>query len=301
MTTLIEKFDENSATATAAAWPKLREILSRASTPKATDHTKLSESMQALNITRSDLPHLVETLAEFTGLANVDECLAQALTSAENARAELVKAESEGEVKVKAFREWRDQFQIHIFRIKAFVEAAAKGITSAQQRRERRIEIARQHRELVGTDEAQAVIAAEQARQDEQARIQRDELAVEARKSALNGGFGDVVRFLPDDELSTLADLVARGQLTRGHIDPGDEHPDRLIEPGLMSDMFSELVNERRQALAAQLARGEITRTEAGKSVVELAVHRRLIPAKDADDSAREFRQEARVTGGWKR
>jgi len=301
MTTLIAKFDENTATKTAAAWPHLREILARADRPKPTDHTRLAEAMAVLNITRADLPRLVETLAEFTALVTVDEQLAQALRTAENAKSELAKAEAEGEVKSREFREWRDQFQFHLFRIRAFVEAADKGTTAAQQRRDRRIEIAKQHPELVGIAEAQAVIDAEQARQDEQDRIQRVELAVAARKSAMNGHFSHVVQHIPAGELDAMIEKLARGTLTRGDIDQTDEYHARIVEVNHIEAPAEAKLITLRESLAARLGRGEITRSEAGPAVVALAIKRGLIRAKDSDDSTVATREPARVTGGWTR
>jgi len=301
MTTLIEKFDATTATETAAAWPKLREILSRADKPKKDDHIKLGEAMQVLGITRSDLPRLVEVLAEFAGLVNVDERLMQALVTAENAKSELAKAEADGEVKVKAFVEWRDTFQIHLFRIRAFVEAADKDIATAQQQRERRIGIARQHPELVGIAEAQAVISDEQDRQDEQDRIQRDELAAEARKSALSGHFSHIMQHLPADEFDAMIEKLARGILTRGDINPNDEYHDRLIEVNHIEDPAETKLLALRGSLAARLGSGAITRTEAGKAVVSMAIQRGLIRAKATDDSPVAPREQAVVTGGWQR
>jgi len=299
MTTLIAKFDENTATATAAAWSQMREIMARADRPKPTDHVRLAEAMAALGITRDKLPDLLAITKEFAGLVNVDEQLAQALVSAENAKAELAKAEADGEVKVKAFVEWRDQFQIHLFRVRAFVEAADKGTTAAQQRRDRRVELIQKHADLLGaSDEARAI---ELAAFEAGAALAAAELAESLQggiDELLRGRLTDILPLPAEMEERVIDELARKGTVSSTTIDPAQEP--REIEPQIGNGERWQRIISLRESLAARLGRGAITRAEAGRAVVELAVRRGLIPAKGSDATAVASREPARITGGWK-
>ena len=292
MQTVLEKLSESTASEAASHWAELRTILARADRPERGDVPRLAKLTGELGIDHSALPGLIEVLREFAGLGDASERAGEAKRFEVEAAGTRDRTAKAIEDELAAHRQRLAEVRTLAIRAAQYFADAQRNVREAEARVARRLELARQFADLLGTHTELAAIDAA-AGEAARAEAERERQRIESEAVAGALGADGISPLLPPPTLARVVDRMAReGRALKGDVDPASADAEAEIGVGYGESgrEVERLVWARRVEILDSLA-APLTVTaarEAGPEILKLARERGLLPHPTRSEFAAE-------------